>query len=98
MRRGDLVTIALPGDFGRPRPAVNIQSDLFANHVTVTVLPVTSTVTPEIPLFRLPIQPSVENGLRAPLCVMVDKTMTVRGDKIGTTMGQLDEGDMLRVN
>ena len=98
MRRGDLVTVALPGDFDRPHPAVIIQSDLFASHITVTVLPVTSTVTPEIPLFRLPIQPSAENGLRAPSCVMVDKTMTVRGDKIGTTIGQLDEGDMLRVN
>ena len=27
MKRGDLVTIAMPGDFGKPRPALIIQSD-----------------------------------------------------------------------
>jgi hypothetical protein len=29
MRRGDLVTVAAPGDFGKPRPALVIQSDRF---------------------------------------------------------------------
>jgi mRNA interferase MazF len=32
VRRGDLVTVALPGDYGKPRPALVIQSDLFAEH------------------------------------------------------------------
>jgi hypothetical protein len=27
MRRGDLVTIALQGDYGKPRPALIVQSD-----------------------------------------------------------------------
>ena len=43
--RGDLVTVALPGDYGKPRPALVIQSDLFAEHPSVTVLPVTSPPT-----------------------------------------------------
>ena len=98
MRRGDIVTVALPGDFGKPRPAVVVQSDLFAGHATVTVLPVTSTVMPSMPLFRLPIKPSPDNGLRAPSCVMVDKTMSVRAGRLGGTIGRLDEADMIRVN
>ena len=98
MRRGDLVTVALPRDFGKPRPAVVVQSDLFANHATVTVLPVTSTITPPTPLFRLPLKQSPDNGLQAPSCVMVDKAMSVRVDKIGSTIGRLDEADMLRIN
>ena len=98
MRRGDLVTVALPRDFGKPRPAVVVQSDLFASHTTVTVLPVTTAVTPSAPLLRLPLKPSPENGLQAPSCVMVDKTMSVRVDKIGSTIGRLDEADMLRIN
>ena len=77
----DLVTVALPGEFGKPRPAVVVQSDLFARHTTVTVLPVTSTVTRPAPLFRLPLEPSSENGLQAPSCVMVDKTMSVRANR-----------------
>ena len=98
MRRGDVVTVALPGDFAKPRPAVVIQSDLFANHTTVTVLPVTSTVAPASPLFRLPLMPTTENGLRAPSDVMVDRTMSIRPNKIGDTIGHLDETDILRIN
>ncbi len=37
MKRGDLVTIALPGDYGKPRPALVVQSDLFSEHPSVTV-------------------------------------------------------------
>lgn len=90
--------MALPGDFGKPRPAVVIQSDLFANHTTVTVLPVTSTVTPGSPLFRLPLLPSAQNGLEAPSDVMVDRAMSVRPGRIGDTIGRLDQADILRVN
>ena len=98
MRRGDVVTVALPGDFGKPRPAVVVQSDLFAGHATVTVLPLTSTVAPSAPLFRLPVEPSHGNGLQAPSCVMVDKTMSVRAGRLGSTIGRLDEVDMVRIN
>jgi len=98
LKRGDLVTVALPGDFGKPRPAVVVQSDLFAGHATVTVLPVTSTVTPSTPLFRLPLEPSSGKGLQAPSCVMVDKTMSVRAGRLGSTIGRLDEADMLRID
>ena len=42
IRRGDLVTVALPGNYGKPRPALVIQSDLFEEHPSVTILPITS--------------------------------------------------------
>ena len=38
MRRGRLVTVAMPGDFGKPRPALVIQSDQFSATATATVL------------------------------------------------------------
>ena len=97
MRRGDLVTVALPGDFGKPRPALVVQSDLFSNHATVTVLPVTSTPV-ETPLFRLPVDPTPDNGLREPSFVMVDKTMSIRTEKLGAAFGRLGRADMTRVN
>lgn len=56
MRRGDLVTIALQGAYGKPRPALIIQSDLFDEHPSVTVLPVTSELR-ETPLFRVMLDP-----------------------------------------
>ena len=50
MIRGDFVTIAMQGDFGKPRTALVIQSDPFNEHVTVTVLPVSSALV-DAPLF-----------------------------------------------
>ena len=49
MMRGDFVTIAMPGDFGKPRPALVIQSNQFSEHASVTVLPVTSALPGCVP-------------------------------------------------
>jgi mRNA interferase MazF len=97
MRRGDLVTIALQGDYGKPRPALIVQSGLFDEHPSVTVLPVTSMLQ-ETPLFRIPIQPSPNNGLLKLSQVMVDKAQTVPRERIGDTIGRLDNETLLAVN
>jgi mRNA interferase MazF len=96
MRRGNLVTVALQGDFGKPRPALVIQSDRFETSATVTVLLVTSTLV-DAPLFRVNVEPSVGTGLRAASQVMVDKAMTVRRERIGPIIGRLDDDVMLAV-
>lgn len=59
--RGDLVTIVTQGDFGKPRPALVIQSDLFNELSSITVLPVTSTLV-DAPLLRVTVEPTPENG------------------------------------
>ena len=94
--RGDLVTVAMRGDFGKPRPALVIQADQFNEHATVTVLPVTSTLV-AAPLLRITVQPSAENGLQQPSQVMVDKSMTVRRDKLGQAFGRIDVDVMVEV-
>ena len=97
MRRGDLVTIAMQGDFGKPRPALVIQSDQFDAHATATVLPLTSTLV-EAPLFRLMVNPTQDNGLRKPSQIMVDKSMTVKRDELGEVFGRIDDSAMVAVN
>ncbi len=42
MIRGDLVTIAQQGDYDISRSAIVVQSDLFEEHPSSVVLPVTS--------------------------------------------------------
>ncbi len=96
MNRGDLVTIALPGDFGQPRPALIIQSDQFNQTGTVTVLLVSGTLV-DAPLIRPIIDPTPTNGLRKRSQIMVDKAMSVKRDKIGATIGRLDTESMLAV-
>lgn len=97
MRRGDLVTVALQGDLGKPRPALVIQSDLFDTHPSVTILPVTSELR-VAPLFRIAVNPNELNGLAKPLQVMVDKPQSIPCEKIGAVIGRLDDETMLAVN
>lgn len=96
MRRGDLVTVAMQGDFGKPRPALVIQADLFAAHSSVTVLPVTSTIV-NAPLLRISIQPDSENGLQKPSQIMIDKALTVKRDKIGQAFGSVGADTLVEI-
>ena len=97
MKRGDLVTIALQGDLGKPRPALIVQSALFAEHPSVVILPVTSELR-DTPLFRITIEPSAENGLKVPSQIMVDKPQSVPVEKIGPAFGQVEQGILIDIN
>lgn len=97
MKRGDIVTVALSGDFGKPRPALVIQSDQFDVTESVSLLLVTSTLI-DAPLLRLTVEPNVENGLQKTSQIMIDKAMTVRRDRIGRVIGHLDSDVLIAVN
>ena len=97
MKRGDLVTIALQGDYGKPRPALIVQSDLFDEHPSVTILPVTSELR-ETPLFRIRVAPNVVNGLQKTSDIMVDKAQSVPRERIGDAFGHLSAEQMLEVS
>jgi len=98
VKRGDLVVVAMQGDYGKPRPALVVQSDLFNDaHSSITVAPVTSTIV-DTPLFRVTVEPSRRNGLRSVSQIMVDKITTVRRQRLGQTIGHLEADVMLRVS
>jgi mRNA interferase MazF len=89
IRRGDVVAVAASGDYGKPRPAVIVQSDaLPENHGSVIVCQMTSELL-EPTDFRVTIEPSAENGLRLRSHIMVDKPVTVRRPRIGRQIGRL---------
>ncbi len=96
MNRGDFVTIAMQGDFGKPRPALVIQSDQFNKHATVTVLLVSSALI-AAPLIRVTVQPGEGSGLQQPSQVMIDKAMTVKRDKLGKVFGSASDQVMLEI-
>jgi len=95
--RGDLVVVALPGDYGKPRPAVVIQSDRLTAIPTVIVCPLTSEQV-DAPLVRLTIAPSSSNGLRQPSQAMVDKLQAIRRERIGQVIGRLDDELVRQLN
>jgi mRNA interferase MazF len=88
MRRGDIVTISAPGDYGKPRPAIIIQSDRLHQTKSVQVCPITTTEV-DSPLFRLMVTPAPETGLRAVSFAMVEKITVVRREKCGPVIGRL---------
>jgi mRNA interferase MazF len=97
MRRGSLVTIAVSGDYGKPRPALVIQSDLFGEVPSVTLCLVTSALR-EAPLLRITVDPSSENGLQRISQIEVDKIVTVKRERIGQVIGRLDDATLVKVN
>ena len=97
MKRGDLVMIAISGDYGKPRPALIVQADAFAVLPSVTVLQLTSEIHDEH-LVRITVQPSDRNGLRKSSQVMIDRAMTVPRTKVGPIFGRLEEAGMLAVS
>ena len=97
MKRGDFVTIAMQGDFGKPRPALVVQADQFDALATVTVLPVTSTLV-DTPLMRITVEADAHNGLSKPSQVMADKVVTVKRDKVGPVFGTASDELMLTVS
>ena len=97
MKRGTFAPVAAPGDFGKPRPALIVQSDRFDGHATVTVLLVSSTLI-DAPLIRVNVTPGPRNGLREPSQIMIDKAMTLRRERIGPAFGEADDQLMLEVS
>ncbi len=88
-QRGDLVVVSLPGDFGKPRPALVVQSGLLGDLDSLVLCPVTSDL--RTATFRVTVEPGVGNGLRVLSQVMVDKLSTLPRAKVGETFGRLDD-------
>ncbi len=98
MQRGQFVTVATAGDYGKPRPALVVQSDLFAELPSVVICPLTTTIRDDADQFRLEVEPSSRNGLRELLQIAIDKITVVPSAKIGVVFGAADDALLLRVN
>jgi mRNA interferase MazF len=89
MKRGDLVTVVLQGDYGKPRPALILQSDLYSATQSVIVLPLTSTIV-DAPFLRVTVEAGKESGLEKRSQIMVEKPHTLLRRKLGKTIGSVD--------
>ena len=98
MKRGEIWTAS--GDAGyarKPRPVIVVQYESFDALDSVTICGFTSDPA-DLPLFRILIEPSKLNGLHAPSCIMVDKILTVRKEKLGYRIGRLSDQDIIRLD
>ena len=99
MKRGDIVTVAIPGDYGKPRPAVTIQSDLLIDSGAQSLLVclITSWIE-EVKTFRITLDPSPNNGLQKPSQIMVDKIFSANRQKVGPVIGFLSSDELSELN
>jgi mRNA interferase MazF len=97
MRRGQFVVVATTGDYGKPRPALVVQSDLFAVP-SVVICPLTSMLRDDADQFRLEVRPSTRNGLREVSQIAIDKITAIPAAKIGGLIDEADAALLLRVN
>src|SRR6516165_2941301 len=97
MSRGDVVIVSAPGDYGKPRPAVIVQSNAIPEScASVVICPMTSELVEAE--FRITIEPGADTGLRIRSQVMADKPVTVRRERIGQRIGRLRGADIARLN
>jgi mRNA interferase MazF len=98
MKRGDVVVVAASGDYGKPRPAVVVQTDALPQaHASVVICQMTSELA-EAPDFRVTVDPSATNGLRTRSQVMADTPVTVRRERVRQVLGHLEPADILRLD
>lgn len=90
IKRGDFVVVVVPGDYGKPRPAIVVRSDLFAALPSATLCPLTTTLREDASFLRLTVEanPPV-NGLRERSQIAIDKITTVPLSKIGNIIAAL---------
>ena len=97
MSRGDVVIVAAPGDFGKPRPAVIVRSNAIPEgHASLVICPMTSELVEAD--FRITIEAGPETGLRVRSQVMADKPVAVRRERIGQQIGQIGAAELARLN
>ena len=98
IKRGDIVLCNLSGDYGKTRPSVVVQSDIFnPTHSSIVICPITSLLI-ESPLFRLVILPEEKNGLLKKSQIMVDKIIAIKRDKICKKLGELSKKEQDRLD
>lgn len=91
MKRGDIFAVVLSGDYGKPRPAIIIQSDRLGDDFeSIIVCPLTSFDGPT-PNFRFLLEPNTTNGLRARSQAMVEKPVTIPRRRVGQRIGRIDD-------
>jgi mRNA interferase MazF len=98
LRRGDVVICAFSGDYGKPRPAVVVQSNLFNSlHETIMLCPISSELT-GLTLFRVALPKSEFTGLKKDSEVMVDKMTASKRSRIRQQIGRLSPAQISHLN
>lgn len=97
--RGTIVITALPGEYGKPRPAVVVQSRDVRELTSSVICPLTTFDSGEgAHLLRPVVEPSTANGLELRSYVMVDKLIAMPTEKLTRQIGTLESDILAKVS
>jgi mRNA interferase MazF len=98
MKRGDVVVVAAAGDYGKPRPAVIVQSDSLPDaHASLILCQMTTTLR-DAPHLRITVAPDERNGLRTLSQIMADKPVTVERKRVSRAIGRLSDAQLAELD
>jgi mRNA interferase MazF len=97
LKRGDFVILAIPGDYGKPRPALIVQNDIYADLGSLVICPLTTELR-TYSHFRLPVAPTPSNGVEKQSQIMVDKITAVGRERVQKRIGEADDTLMAAVS
>jgi len=98
MKRGDIIIVATSGDYGKPRPAVVVQTDAVNDVLGSVIICQFTTDLFDAPRTRITTDSTPENGLRERSQIMVDKPTTVPRKRVGAVIGRLTDEQMTHLN
>ncbi|RXD07673.1 type II toxin-antitoxin system PemK/MazF family toxin [Sphingomonas sp. UV9] len=81
----------------KPRPFLVVQSDVFSDHATISLCPLTSVMS-DTNLFRVSLEASPETGLDRDSEIQVDKLETLDRNEIVKIIGTIPITTMTRVD
>ena len=96
--RGSVCIVSVPGDYGKPRPAVALQDSRLTAALDSVVIALMNTSAHGSRHLRVPVDPTEENGLRQTSRIMVDKLFTLPKHRVDQLVGRMDDATMLRVD
>jgi mRNA interferase MazF len=99
LKRGDIVTVAMPGDYGKRRPALVIQADALtaADTDTVLVCLMTSEIR-DAAIRRITVRPDPDNKLNKTSQIMIEKIFAARRDKCRKRLGTVNDETLASVD
>jgi mRNA interferase MazF len=98
LARGTVVIVSVPGEFGKPRPAVVVQNSRLTPVMESVVIALVTTSAKGGRHVRIRVEPTEPNGLRATSRIMVDKLFAIHKHRIKQVVGMVDQGTMLQVD
>ena len=98
MRRGNIVIVSAPGDYGKARPAVIVQADVLNEVAHSTIVALMTSHLVDAPLLRLTLEPTEMSGLHVLSQVQVNRLLSLPTTRIGAVVGRLSDSELVELN